>query len=109
MVVPRPDLRASQKHTTVVRLLVDVDHEPGRFVPLSVTARHRRAGQSAVQTLHAEVVIDVAEVVDVVVVDLKSTSGTYVNGRRVQSPVVVEDGDRIEAGDAVLEVRRRQP
>jgi pilus assembly protein CpaF len=37
-----------------------------------------------------------------IVVDLKSTNGTYVNGRKITSPLVVKDGDKIYVGDFVL-------
>jgi hypothetical protein len=69
MVVPRPDLRAEQKHTTVIRLLVDVDAEPGRSVPLTVVARHRRAGTSTVEAVEAAVVVHAVHGDDVIDVD----------------------------------------
>ncbi|GAB4279879.1 MAG: FHA domain-containing protein [Coriobacteriia bacterium] len=37
--------------------------------------------------------------------DLGSTNGTFVNGKRVQGPVLLAKGDRIEVGKVVLEVR----
>lgn len=37
-----------------------------------------------------------------IVVDLKSTNGTYVNGRKITSPLVVKEGDKIYVGDFVL-------
>jgi len=37
-----------------------------------------------------------------IVVDLKSTNGTYVNGRKITSPVVVRGEDKIYIGDFVL-------
>lgn len=37
-----------------------------------------------------------------IVVDLKSTNGTYVNGRKVTSPLVVKPGDKIYIGDFTL-------
>ncbi|HEX5660215.1 MAG TPA: FHA domain-containing protein [Polyangiales bacterium] len=37
-----------------------------------------------------------------IVVDLKSTNGTYVNGRKITSPLVVKEGDKIYVGDYVL-------
>jgi pilus assembly protein CpaF len=39
-----------------------------------------------------------------IVVDLKSTNGTYVNGRKVTSPLVVKPGDKIYIGDFTLTV-----
>ena len=37
--------------------------------------------------------------------DLGSTSGTYVNGKRVTAAVVLSEGDSIQVGKTVLEVR----
>lgn len=37
-----------------------------------------------------------------VIVDRKSTNGTYVNGRRISSPMVVRRGDKIYIGDFIL-------
>ncbi|MCB9707593.1 MAG: Flp pilus assembly complex ATPase component TadA [Myxococcales bacterium] len=37
-----------------------------------------------------------------IVVDLKSTNGTYVNGRKITSPVVVHAEDKVYIGDFVL-------
>ncbi len=37
--------------------------------------------------------------------DLGSTNGTYVNGRRVTAPVALRRGDTIQVGKAVMEVR----
>ena len=41
----------------------------------------------------------------VVVHDLGSTNGTYVNGRRVTSPTSVTRGDTVQIGKTILEVR----
>jgi len=40
----------------------------------------------------------------ILVVDLKSTNGTYVNGRRITSPLAVGVGDRIDIGEFVARV-----
>lgn len=37
-----------------------------------------------------------------IVVDLKSTNGTYVNGRKITSPLVIKGGDKIYIGDFIL-------
>jgi pSer/pThr/pTyr-binding forkhead associated (FHA) protein len=37
--------------------------------------------------------------------DLGSTNGTYVNGRRVTSPLALNRGDAVQIGKTVLEVR----
>src|SRR6187399_246421 len=39
-----------------------------------------------------------------IIVDLKSTNGTYVNGRKITSPLVVKDTDKIYIGDFILGV-----
>jgi Ca-activated chloride channel family protein len=39
----------------------------------------------------------------IIVVDLKTTNGTFVNGRRVVSPIVLQQGDRVQVGDFELE------
>lgn len=41
----------------------------------------------------------------VVVHDLGSTNGTYVNGRRVTTPTTVSKGDTVQIGKTILEVR----
>jgi pilus assembly protein CpaF len=37
-----------------------------------------------------------------IIVDLKSTNGTYVNGRKITSPLVLKDTDKIYIGDFIL-------
>ena len=39
-----------------------------------------------------------------IIVDLKSTNGTYVNGRKITSPLVIKDTDKIYIGDFILGV-----
>ncbi|MRG90912.1 ATPase, T2SS/T4P/T4SS family [Polyangium spumosum] len=39
-----------------------------------------------------------------IVTDLKSTNGTYVNGRKIGQPTLVREGDKIYIGDFVLRV-----
>ncbi len=39
-----------------------------------------------------------------IIVDLKSTNGTYVNGRKITSPLVVKDSDKIYIGDFIITV-----
>src|SRR6187200_1292681 len=39
-----------------------------------------------------------------IIVDLKSTNGTYVNGRKITSPLVIKDSDKIYIGDFILSV-----
>ena len=37
-----------------------------------------------------------------IIVDLKSTNGTYVNGRKITSPLVVKESDKIYIGDFIV-------
>src|ERR1700751_1856941 len=39
-----------------------------------------------------------------IIVDLKSTNGTYVNGRKITSPIVIKSSDKVYIGDFVLVV-----
>lgn len=39
-----------------------------------------------------------------IIVDLKSTNGTYVNGRKITSPLVVKETDKIYIGDFIVGV-----
>ncbi len=39
-----------------------------------------------------------------VVTDLKSTNGTYLNGRKISQPTIVREGDKIYVGDFVLRI-----
>lgn len=41
----------------------------------------------------------------IVLHDLGSTNGTYVNGRRVGSPVSLNKGDAVQIGKTIMEVR----
>src|SRR5262245_64494632 len=50
---------------------------------------------------HARIVLKDAKFI---IVDLKSTNGTYVNGRKITSPLVVKETDKIYIGDFILGV-----
>src|SRR5947207_4967411 len=39
-----------------------------------------------------------------IIVDLKSTNGTYVNGRKITSPLVIKGADKVYIGDFILSV-----
>src|SRR5213083_1101142 len=39
-----------------------------------------------------------------IIVDLKSTNGTFVNGKRISSPMVLKDADKIYIGDFTLQL-----
>src|SRR5216684_6113458 len=40
----------------------------------------------------------------IIVTDLKSTNGTYVNGRKIAQATIVREGDKIYIGDFVLRI-----
>ncbi|MFH1130836.1 MAG: ATPase, T2SS/T4P/T4SS family [Pseudomonadota bacterium] len=42
-----------------------------------------------------------------IVADLKSTNGTYVNGRKITSSLVVKEGDNIYIGDFIINVEQK--
>jgi hypothetical protein len=46
---------------------------------------------------------------DVIVEDLGSSNGTYVNGHRISGPVEVGAGDELQVGDTLLGVQRGAP
>jgi pilus assembly protein CpaF len=50
---------------------------------------------------HARIVLKDSKFI---IVDLKSTNGTYVNGRKIASPLVVKDSDKIYIGDFIVGV-----
>src|ERR1700754_2990958 len=39
-----------------------------------------------------------------IIVDLKSTNGTYVNGRKITSPLVLKETDKVYIGDFIITV-----
>lgn len=41
-----------------------------------------------------------------VVEDLDSTNGTFVNGHHIDQPVTLRDGDEVQVGDTVMKVSR---
>jgi pilus assembly protein CpaF len=41
----------------------------------------------------------------IILIDLKSTNGTFVNGRKITGPQVMQDGDKIYIGDFTIEVK----
>ena len=43
-----------------------------------------------------------------IVTDLKSTNGTYVNGRKISQATIVREGDKIYIGDFVLRLETAQ-
>ena len=45
----------------------------------------------------------------VIVEDLGSSNGTYVNGDRISGPVELDTGDELQLGDTLVGLRRRSP
>ena len=90
-------------------LIVKSETLAGSRFPLSGPLVLGRSGDADIivddpyaSDLHARVGLQEGEVM---VHDLGSTNGTYVNGRRVTSPVRVGKGDAIQVGKTIMEVR----
>jgi len=96
--------------TAVTRPRLVVTGPPERVVPLDrdvvVVGRsaeaHLRLSDTGVSRSHAELHVGVSG--DVRVVDLGSTNGTLVNGRRVGDALLV-DGDRLDIGATAMVFR----
>jgi pSer/pThr/pTyr-binding forkhead associated (FHA) protein len=69
----------------------------GRLKTCTLTVDHKTVSRE-----HAKVSFDGKRYV---VQDLDSTSGTFVNGRRIAQPTALTDGDTIKVGPAVLRLR----
>ncbi len=41
----------------------------------------------------------------IILIDLKSTNGTFINGRKINGPHVMQEGDKVFIGDFTLEVK----
>jgi uncharacterized protein (TIGR02996 family) len=83
-------IRTSDDHTTshtFDRREVTIGSIPGNDIVL---------GQSHISRRHARIVLKDDKVI---VVDLKSTNGTLVNGHRITYPLVVKETDEIAIGD----------
>ena len=102
----------SQAETSAHLLLVHVENAPSRHVPLhllpltvgrSVPAEVILAG-STVSRRHCKLE---RQGDSIVLSDLGSTNGTFVNSERVTASVVLEDGARITIGAHTLSYHRR--
>ena len=80
------------------------------------TVRLRPSGHTIGRSAEADVVIDVPYASEfharveshdggTLVHDLGSTNGTYVNGRRITAPTPAGQGDTVQIGKTLLEVR----
>ncbi len=59
-------------------------------------------GRSNISKRHSRIVVKDGKII---VIDLKSTNGTFVNGEKITGPRVIEEGDKIFIGDFTIEVR----
>ena len=92
-------------------VVVDPEALRGHEFPIDGEATVGRAGGCAilldadtfVSQLHARVFRRDG---GIFVEDLGSTNGTFLNGRKVTSPVTVRKGDRVQFGRTTMEVRK---
>lgn len=95
------------------QLIIQIGNQPEETVPL--TAEQMTLGRDALNEIvlpdpevsrrHAQVIV-ADDGSHLLIEDLGSTNGTFVNGRRVTKPTPVEDGDTVELGQAVTMVYR---
>lgn len=91
LVIVEPATAAGQRHPVTGTLSI------GRAAGCEITL-----DDTFISQLHARVTIGQS---GVVVEDLGSTNGTYLNRKRVTAPVVVQPGDVIQVGSTVLELQ----
>ena len=58
--------------------------------------------KSNVSKRHSRIVVKDGKII---LIDLKSTNGTFINGRRIAGPHVMQEGDKVFIGDYTIEVR----
>lgn len=75
---------------------IDIGREPSLALALDDTQASRRHARISIQNNA------------VVVEDLGSTNGTYVNDQPIQAPRVIQAGDRVRIGLTVLQLRSQQ-
>jgi predicted component of type VI protein secretion system len=75
---------------------IDIGREPSLALPLDDTQASRRHARIGIQNNA------------IVVEDLGSTNGTYVNDQPIQAPRVIQPGDRVRIGLTVLQLRSQQ-
>ena len=92
-------------------VVLEPDSMKGMEFPLGTEVTVGRAGgcaillpdDSFVSQLHARVFRRDG---DIYVEDLGSTNGTFLNGRKVSSPVSIRKGDKVQFGRTTVEVRK---
>ena len=107
--VPKGTVAPRGRHGAVARLIV-LEPKASKGTALGVANEitfGRAAGctvsvpdDTYVSQVHARVFGDQG---NIIVEDLGSTNGTYVNGNRLTAPHVLQPGDRIQIGSTVLE------
>src|SRR6478735_3921195 len=58
-------------------------------------------GKGNVSKYHSRIVLKDGKFI---IVDMKSTNGTYVNGKKIAAPQVIKPSDKIYIGDYILNV-----
>ena len=109
-VAPAPATQARGKKKTFRKAAVIEGDKKGQSLDLSDEVIIGRAEKchlvledSYVSQMHARIFSrDGAVLVE----DLGSTNGTYVNRRRITSPTELQRGDRVKIGKTVLEMRK---
>ena len=91
------------------RLVVEIGPDEGKEFPLRGTMRIGRSDDSEVALTDAQASRQHAAVSlepgGFVVQDLNSSNGTFVNGRKLDEPRLLKDGDRIRVANTVLAFR----
>jgi hypothetical protein len=99
-----------RSHTRMGELvIVRSDTQAGTRITVNDAAVLGRSGDADVllddpyaSMFHLRLTIDGDTMV---VADLGTTNGTYVNGRRITSPVALNAGDSVQVGKTIMEVK----
>lgn len=101
--------RSSRRRLAKEIVIVRSDSQSGLEIPIDSVVVMGRSEQADVMLddsyaseFHLRFSIDDGSLY---VQDLGSTNGTYVNGRRITTPVSVTRGDAVQVGKSVMEVR----
>lgn len=101
--------RSSRRRRAKEVVIVRSDSQAGLEIPIDSVVVMGRSEQADIMLddtyaseFHLRFSIDDG---NLLVQDLGSTNGTYVNGRRITTPVTVTRGDAVQVGKSVMEVR----
>ena len=104
----RETRRATRKAAPIQLAVVEPAAQQGRTFPLGQEVTVGRAAGCQVtlddtyaSQIHARLF---ARDGQLFVEDLGSTNGTYLNRKKVQGPMVMERGDKLQVGDTVMEL-----